>query len=62
MNTNKLIQARSSPFYNAYINQKKLIDSAIDKSIKAGTEEIGTNAASQLFSITTKMIINKEAA
>ncbi|SFK75162.1 hypothetical protein SAMN05216302_101462 [Nitrosomonas aestuarii] len=59
---NKLTRARSSPFYEAYTNQKELIDSAIDQSIKASLEKIEPDMAKQLFSIKTKITTNKEAA
>lgn len=52
----------SWPFYAAYIQQKDIIDSAIEKSIKESAEKLGKDSVNELFSITTISQIQKRVA
>lgn len=53
---------RSSPFYEAYMNQKEVIDAAIDESIQSSAKKIGVNLINELFSIKSSNLLSKKAA
>lgn len=58
---NNLLQ-RNSPFYTAYVQNKDIIDSAIDKAIHDSADKIGKDLVNELFSIKTNHIVHKKAA
>lgn len=52
----------NSPFYAAYMQQKNIIDSAIEKAIYESAEKIGRDMVNELFSIKSNLISQKRAA
>jgi len=51
-----------SPFYVAYMQQKNIIDSAIEKAIYESAEKIGRDMVNELFSIKSNLVSQKREA
>lgn len=43
----------NSPFYDVYIQQKDIIDSAVEKAIEESAKKLGKDLVNELFSIRT---------
>uniref|UniRef100_A0A6C0JYH1 Uncharacterized protein n=1 Tax=viral metagenome TaxID=1070528 RepID=A0A6C0JYH1_9ZZZZ len=41
----------NSPFYDVYIQQKDIIDSAVEKAIEESAKKLGKDLVNELFSI-----------
>jgi len=57
----KLLQMNSS-FYDAYMQQKDIIDSAVEQSIEESAKKLGKDLVNELFSIRTVSCVKKLAA